>query len=246
MIMKLQTPNRKRLIATRASIALCIVLLGVIFIPPLLRRHTSRGIINAYLATKAVHMLQIGAGDSEKDGWLNTDIEPRAKEAFLDASKPFPLPDQCMHYVHSEHVIEHLTFDGGQVMLKESFRVLDHGGRVRIATPSLVKVVAVLQDPPTPAAAEYVAGKAVWHKYPQTADPGCFLVNHQMREFGHRFLYTPKLLRARPVEAGFVDIKEYAVGESDDPGLRNVEVRATWDEAKLNAYETFVLEGVKP
>ena len=158
--MKLQTPNRKRLIATRASIALCIVLLGVIFIPPLLRRHTSRGIINAYLATKAVHMLQIGAGDSEKDGWLNTDIEPRAKEAFLDASKPFPLPDQCMHYVHSEHVIEHLTFDGGQVMLKESFRVLDHGGRVRIATPSLVKVVAVLQDPPTPAAAEYaVAGE---------------------------------------------------------------------------------------
>jgi predicted SAM-dependent methyltransferase len=131
-------------------------------------------------------------------------------------------------------------------MLKESFRVLDHGGRVRIATPSLVKVVAVLQDPPTPAAAEYVAGKAVWHKYPQTADPGCFLVNHQMREFGHRFLYTPKLLRARLVEAGFVDIKEYAVGESDDPGLRNVEVRATWDEAKLNAYETFVLEGVKP
>jgi predicted SAM-dependent methyltransferase len=244
--MRLQTPNRKRLIAIRASLVLFIVLLGVIFIPPLLRWHASRAIVNAYLATKGVHKLQIGAGGKDKDGWLNTDIEPTAKEAFLDAAKAFPLPDESMHYVHSEHVFEHLTFDGGWVMLKESFRVLDHGGRVRIATPSLVKVAAVLQDPPTPEAAEYVAGKAIWHKYPQTADPACFLVNHQMREFGHRFLYTPKLLRARLEEAGFVDIREYAAGESDDPGLRNAEVRAGWDVAKLNAYETFVLEGVKP
>jgi predicted SAM-dependent methyltransferase len=244
--MNLHGPNRKRLIATRASIVLVIVLVGVIFVPPLLRKHASRAIVDAYLATKAVHMLQIGAGGRDKDGWLNTDLEPTAKEAFLDASKAFPLPDGSMHYVHSEHVIEHLTFDGGLVMLKESFRVLDHGGRVRIASPSLVKVVAVLQDPPTPEAAEYVAGKAIWHKYPRTADPACFLVNHQMREFGHQFLYTPKLLRARLEEAGFVDIKEYVAGESDDPGLRNIEARTNWDVAKFNAYETFVLEGVKP
>ena len=222
-----------------------MVLLGVIFIPPLLRRHASRAIFDAYLATKAVHMLEIGAGARDKEGWLNTDIEPTAKEAFLDASQAFPLPDACMHYVHSEHVIEHLTFDGGLVMLKESFRVLDHGGRVRIATPSLVKVIATLQEPPTPDAAEYTSGKARWHRYPQTADPACFLVNHEMREFGHQFLYTPKLLRARLEEAGFVHIKEYAAGESDDPGLRNVEVRTTSDFAKTNAYETFVLEGVK-
>jgi predicted SAM-dependent methyltransferase len=190
-------------------------------------------------------MLEIGAGAMDKDGWLNTDIEPTAKEAFLDASKTFPLPDKSMHYVHSEHVIEHLTFDGGLVMLKESFRVLDHGGRVRIATPSLLKVVAVLQEPPTPQASDYITGKAQWHRYPQTADPACFLVNHEMREFGHQFLYTPRLLRARLEEAGFVDIKEFAPGESNDPGLRNVEVRASWDVAKSNAYETLVLEGVK-
>jgi predicted SAM-dependent methyltransferase len=214
----------------------------------LLRRHASQAIIDAYLATKTVHKLQIGAGGRDKEGWLNTEIEPTKGEAFLDASKVFPLPDESMHYVHSEHVIEHLTLDDGLVMLKESFRVLDHGGRVRIATPSLIKVVAVLQDPPTPDAAEYTVAKARWHKYPQTADPACFLVNHQMYSFGHKFLYTPKLLRARLEAAGFKDIKEYAAGESDDPGLRNVEVRTTWDTdtAKANAYETFVLEGVKP
>ncbi len=172
--MKLHARNRKRLIATWVSVVLFAVLLGALFIPPLLRRHASRAIFDAYLATKAIHRLEIGAGAKDKDGWLNTDIEPTATEAFLDASKPFPLPDKSMHYVHSEHVIEHLSFDGGLVMLKESFRVLDHGGRVRIATPSLVKVVAMLQEPPTPEKAKYLAGKAKWHRYPQTADPGLF------------------------------------------------------------------------
>jgi predicted SAM-dependent methyltransferase len=240
------TTSRKRVIAATASIVLLAALLGVLFIPPLLRRHTSRTILDSYLATKAVHMLEIGAGAMDKDGWLNTDIEPTAKEAFLDASKSFPLPDQSMHYVHSEHVIEHLTFDGGLVMLKESFRVLDHGGRVRIATPSLLKVVSVLQEPPTPEAVEYLTGKAAWHHLPKTAEPSGFVVNYEMHEFGHQFLYTPRLLRARLEEAGFVDIKEFAPGESDDPGLRNVEVRPHMDFAKLNAFETFVLEGVKP
>jgi predicted SAM-dependent methyltransferase len=243
--MKLHAPKRKRLIATLAAIVLFAILLGALGVPPLLRWHSSRAIIHAYLDAEAVHRLEIGAGTIEKDGWLNTDIEPTAKEAFLDASKTFPLPDGSMHYVHSEHVIEHLTFAGGLVMLKESFRVLDHGGRIRIATPSLLKVVATLQEPPTPAAADYIAGKTRWHGYPQTADSACFLVNHEMREFGHQFLYTPKLLRARLEEAGFVDIKEFAPGESNDPGLRNVEARANMDIAKSNAYETFVLEGVK-
>jgi predicted SAM-dependent methyltransferase len=244
--MKLHTPSRRRLIATWASIVLLAALLGALCLPSLLRRHATRAIIDAYLATKAVHKLEIGAGAMDKDGWLNTDIDPSAKEAYLDAAKTFPLPDKCMHYVHSEHVIEHLSFNEGLVMLKESFRVLDHGGRVRIATPSLLKVVAVLQEPAAPEAAEYLAGKALWHHYPQTADPAGFLVNHEMREFGHQFLYTPKLLRARLEEAGFVDVKEFAPGESNDPGLRNVEVRTKLDIAKNNAYETFVLEGVKP
>ena len=242
--MTIPIPYRKRRIAFQVSLALSAVILGVLFIPLLARWYSSRSIINTYLASKAVHKLEIGAGSEDKAGWLNTDIEPTAKEAFLDATKPFPLPDHSMHYVHSEHVIEHLTYDDGFVMIKESFRVLDHGGRVRIATPSLNKVVALL-DGPSPEAAEYLAGKAASHHYPRTADPAGFLVNHEMREFGHQFLYTPKLLRARLEEAGFTNIKEFTPGESDDPGLRDVEVRANLDIAKWNAYETFILEGVK-
>lgn len=213
----------------------------------------NQSIINDYLAARTTRMLQIGSGGRDKEGWLNTDARPSVGEVRLDASEPFPLPDESVHYVYSEHFVEHLTFEAGMTMLRESFRVLARGGKMRIATPSLARVVAVLLDPPPPGTTEYVAEKARWHGYPTTADPACFLVNHQMRAFGHQFLYTPRLLRARLEEAGFTDVREYPVGESDDPVLRDLESRARWggatrgaDVARLNAYETFVLEGTRP
>jgi len=68
-------------------------------------------------------MLQIGAADNNKPGLLNTDIEPSIGQAYLDASKPFPLPDRSFK-VFSEQVIEHITYETGLVMLKESYRIL--------------------------------------------------------------------------------------------------------------------------
>lgn len=210
----------------------------------------TQAIIDEYLRTTEVRKLHLGSGGRRKDGWLNTDVRPGPGEVDLDASKPFPLPSGSVHYVYGENLVEHLSFDDGLSMLQECVRVLAGGGRARFATPSLDQVVSVLRDPPTPEASAYVAGKARWHQYPRTADPACYLVNHQMRAFGHQFLYTPSMLRARMEEAGLVDVEELAVGESRDPELRDLESRAKWKGGErvdlLNDYETFVLEGRKP
>lgn len=250
----LTSAQKIKLWLTRALVVLFAALLAFVFGPLLARswrqRVASRRAIDAYLATRQVHRLELGAGGTGKRGWLNTDVEPGPGEVFLDASKPFPLPDGCMRVVHSEHVIEHVHYDAGKVMLEESFRVLEPGGKIRVATPDLVKVAAVLQDPLPAEVARYVAQKADWHSLRPSADAPCLLVNHVMTGFGHRFLYTPKLLRARLGEAGFVDVRQYALGESDDAELRGVEVRSTWPagtaEAEASAYETMVFEGTKP
>jgi hypothetical protein len=67
-------------------------------------------IIAAYLRNHPTGKLQLGAGSCDKEGWLNTDIEPREGQAYLDITKPFPLPDGSMHIVFSEHVIEHIPY----------------------------------------------------------------------------------------------------------------------------------------
>src|SRR5439155_871389 len=59
---------------------------------------------------------------------------------YLDVRKPFPLPDASFEVVYSEHMLEHLSYADGQHCLRESFRVLRPGGRIRIATPSLERL----------------------------------------------------------------------------------------------------------
>jgi predicted SAM-dependent methyltransferase len=202
-------------------------------------------VVADYIRNNAVRKLQIGAGDNSKPDWLNTDIEPQSGQSYLDAGKPFPLPDRSFKYVYSEQVIEHLPYEQGLVMLKESYRVLAPGGAVRLATPNLTKFIALFQESKTPEMRDYLEAKLRWHKWPRTPDLECYILNRQLREWGHQFVYTPKMMRASLAAAGFSQIKEFPVGESDDPALRNLEDRANWEASGANAYEAMVFQAIR-
>ena len=115
---------------------------------------SARMTIELYLASTGVRKLQIGAGPNNLPGWLNTDIEPRQGQAFLYAMKPFPIPDNSLNYIYAEQVIEHLPFEGGMVMLRESYRVLAPGGKLRVATPDLRRLVALFDQDDTEAVSD--------------------------------------------------------------------------------------------
>ena len=95
-----------------------------------------------YIRNHAVRKLQIGAGGAGRftqfSDWLNTDVEPIAGEAYLDATKPFPIPDGALSIIFSEQVSEHLSYRDGLAMLRESYGTLNPGGKIRIATPNLL------------------------------------------------------------------------------------------------------------
>ena len=67
-----------------------------------------------------------------------------------------------------------------------------------------------------------------------------------MYEFGHRFLYTPAMLRAVLEEAGFKSIRQYQSGESDDPALKLIEVRSESSVQESDRFETMAFEAVRP
>ena len=166
--------------------------------PPLaLFKERSAEIVREYVRNTTPRKLQIGAGRSALEGWLNTDIAELPGLAFLDAAAPFPLEDRTFRYVFSEHVIEHLTLEQADVMLAESFRILEPRGRIRIATPDLRRLVALFAPEPTGPARDYLPGKLKWHDWPQRGNPAAVVLNLQLRDFGHRFVYDeadPRLL----------------------------------------------------
>jgi predicted SAM-dependent methyltransferase len=209
-------------------------------------KQRSNEIIAAYLRDQPVRKLQIGAGTARHDGWLNTDIEPGEGLAFLDASKPFPLPDAAFQYVASEHVIEHLTYDEGQVMLAETFRVLGPGGTVRIATPNLLRFVELFQNKQTEAMRNFANGKLAWHEWPAHPSSAAIILNLQLSSFGHKFIYDPATLQSALTRAGFTAIRQFEMSESDDPVLHGFEARTTGAHAPVTRHETMVMQAVKP
>jgi predicted SAM-dependent methyltransferase len=192
--------------------------------------------------------LQLGTGSNVYDGWLNTDIADYKREnevVYLDARKRFPLPDGAFDFVFSEHMIEHLTYFDGLHCLRECYRVLRPGGRIRIATPSLERLATLYAPELTDLQERYIRFAIdVMVEKRDAYLPG-FVVNNFFRSWGHEFIYDRQTLEHALGKTGFVEIEEWSVGESDDPQLVGLERHmrsVTW----FNAYETLVLEARRP
>jgi predicted SAM-dependent methyltransferase len=196
-------------------------------------------IISGYLKQNGVRKLQIGAGPNNFPGWLNTDYTPIAGQAFLDATAPFPLPDQSFDYVFSEHVIEHFNYWEGLDMLRESYRIMRPGGRIRVVTPNLSQLVRLFENADDPYIQRKLQAVNYW---PKTPDNAGLILNLELHDWGHQFVYSATLLGDSLKRAGFRNIRQYQVGESDDPSLVNVEARIKSAETLVNQYESLVME----
>jgi predicted SAM-dependent methyltransferase len=86
---------------------------------------------------KACHQgkvyLHLGAGFVRLDGWLNTDILPICP-LYLDAKRRLPIRDNTVSYIFGEHFLEYLSRRAALALFKESYRVLQSGGVLRITT----------------------------------------------------------------------------------------------------------------
>jgi predicted SAM-dependent methyltransferase len=204
------------------------------------------GLVREYMDAHPIRKLQIGAGGVDYPGWLNTDFEPGPDEVYLDLTKPFPIPDGSIQYVFGEHVIEHLGYDKGLTMLRECYRVLSPGGKIRFATPNLLKYFALFQEPQSPEVQNYLRDKIAAHRWPPSARPESMILNMEMRSFGHEYLYDPRTLSDSLAQAGFRAILQFPPGESDDPQLRGVESRHNNGWRPVNDYESMVIQAVHP
>lgn len=206
----------------------------------------SPSLISEYLDSHETRKLQIGSGENNFEGWLNTEYIPQPGQAYLDATTEFPLPDDSFDYVFSEHVIEHFPYEDGLGMLKESYRVLKPGGRIRVVTPNLDKLIGLFTENPNEDMQRYIAEKFDWHDHwPQGADPTAIVLNMELHDFGHEFVYNPVLLTESLEKAGFKNVKVYLAGESEDPELTHLEGRVGTNRDWPNRYESMALEAEK-
>jgi predicted SAM-dependent methyltransferase len=189
--------------------------------------------------------LHIGAERFSIPNWFNTDLDPVRKDTYyLDATKTFPFHWDSFDFIFSEHMIEHLSFQEGVGMLKECRRVLKPGGVIRIATPNLRNILALMDEENHKPYLEWALKEFDLPKspYPQATS----VVNNFFRSWGHQFIYDRAMLRTALEQEDFSDVTECQVGESQHPELRGLERHGVrWNDF-INKFETMVFEAKKP
>lgn len=179
----------------------------------------NRRLTRRYLAEHPVARLHIGCGQNELPGWLNTELCPRGSQVYLDATRPFPLPDSCIDIVYSEHMIEHVPYEGGRAMLRECYRVMKPGALLRIVTPNLAFLLRLVEAPASPMHQAYIEYSLKEHQLDAPAGSAVHVFNNFVRAWGHQFIYDETALRHLMSEAGYIGITARRLDESALPEL---------------------------
>jgi len=165
--------------------------------------------------------LHIGCGDIKFNGWLNVDLNERLDTVDLiwDATESFPFQDQSCFLIYSEHFLEHLTIEQASSFLTECYRLLEPGGILRIAMPSLEEVIKKYSSEDWK--------NQDWLSWPehQFIQTRAEMLNISFRWWGHKWLYDYEELSRRLHEAGFSDVCNVEWGKSDVVELRKRETR---------------------
>ncbi len=143
---------------------------------------TTAGYLRRWLAQPGPRTLNLGGGGNLRNVWLTADIDPRS-DVFVDITRPLPFPDNSVHSVFLEEVIEHIPLKEGHALLLEINRILAPGGVVRITTPDLTYICRNLLEKPH-----------------ETQEINDIFYLHL-----HRHLFTPQELLDVSLACGFVE-----------------------------------------
>jgi len=164
-----------------------------------------------------------GAGTVVLPGWINTDVAWRSG-MYLDLTKPWPVPPGSVDRIYADNVIEHFSLEAARDVLRHCYSALRPGGAVRFATPDLERTArAYLEDPALTAAH---LDRHRRHGYPAEHPADMLRVTFAYHGHHEGYIFDWNALSSELTTAGFVDVRRYETGQSDDPAFQGLETRA--------------------
>lgn len=198
-------------------------------------------------------LLNLGCGHHPLPGWINTDINTRELGIQrMDAAGCYPFADESVDLIYSEHMFEHLTPQQQFDMLKECYRVLRHGGRMRLATPNLHSIMSICPHPDIDAHHRYLNWSFRHFIKPKLSETiehknfPIYVLNNFMHDWGHQMIHTPESIQAMVISLGFINPETFNPNESNIPEFMAIERHGSEIPEWANTIETFAIEFTKP
>ena len=192
-----------------------------------------RELLKKIAAAEPPIYLNLGSGPRglADNHWINVDGYSDTNVHYLmDFTRSWPFGDSSIDGIFCEHVFEHFDFEQGQALLRESLRVLQPGGCIRIIVPDGKRILETYVGNPT----ELLA-----HRDHETRCAMEVVNSYFRQRYEHQCIYDRQLLEYQLVRAGFDQIDKVSFGEGaasrsvllDDP-------RYEW--------ESLYVEAIKP
>ena len=196
--------------------------------------------------------LNLGCGRNIMSGWINADLKATSPRVFImDASRPFPFPDNSFDYVFSEHMFEHLDLAGQQSMMRECHRILRPGGVLRLAMPNFDFLIGLVNNPEKEINRKYLEwsydtfiSRNMSFEVSRTEYP-IYVVNNFMRDWGHRFIHNKLSIMQMGKSFNFKYVRICKLGISEYAILCNCEKHQNEIPDWANNLETMVIEFYK-
>ncbi len=163
--------------------------------------------------------LELGGGDSNRDGWLNADLFGAGSSLTLDLRRRLPFPAESIDEIYAEHVFEHFNYPYPlRNLMRECFRVLKVGAALKLAVPDCGKALRLYSL----AEDKFYSGKFWSSPNPDWTTGAMDELNWLYYMDGqHKFMFDDQNLVNHLAEAGFGQVSR----RDFEPLLDNAERR---------------------
>lgn len=160
-------------------------------------------------------LLNVGCGPNNMDEFINLDYfwNPKIDICWDITKKPYPISDNTLEGIFTEHCLEHISFKECETNLKEFYRMLKPGGILRIVVPDGEIYVDIYQ--------KRKQGEVIYMPYelgggyptPMSRINGIF------RNHGHKFIYDFETFKYLLKKVGFKEIEKQSFAKGHDTRL---------------------------
>lgn len=149
--------------------------------------------------------LNLGCSRWLLEGWINVDADPESPADLHCEVPPIPFIDGGADEIYMGHLLEHFTYEDGQRLLAECYRVLVPGGRLGIVVPDMRLVMKRWLAGEPDAVMLYPDG--VWREIADL-DEVCTMFWYTKGERPHKWAYDKDTLGRAMARAGFRKLRE--------------------------------------